>query len=138
MQPFWRHQTRGIAMWKTSVRIALKYQRRRTHHFAGNRRRVPSGRLLLRPQRSAAPYLFALRRGEIVGLLGPNGAGKSTTIKLITGILVPTAGAITVASLPLPEKAIQVKQIIGYVPQTAVLFDSLTAQQFLALSGLLH
>jgi len=81
---------------------------------------------------------FALHRGEIVGLLGPNGAGKSTTIKLITGILVPTAGTITVAGLPLPEKAIDVKQMIGYVPETAVLFDSLTGQEFLELSGRLH
>ena len=81
---------------------------------------------------------FTLRKGEIVGLLGPNGAGKSTTIKLITGILVPTAGFITVAGLPLPEKAIDVKQIIGYVPETAVLFDSLTGQEFLELSGRLH
>src|ERR1035437_5822361 len=81
---------------------------------------------------------FALHKGEIVGLLGPNGAGKSTTIKLITGILVPTAGSITVAGLPLPEKAIDVKQIIGYVPETAVLFDSLTGQEFLELSGRLH
>ena len=81
---------------------------------------------------------FALRKGEIVGLLGPNGAGKSTTIKLITGILVPTAGTITVAGLPLPEKAIDVKQIIGYVPETAVLFDSLTGQEFLELCGRLH
>jgi ABC-2 type transport system ATP-binding protein len=74
---------------------------------------------------------FALRKGEIVGLLGPNGAGKSTTLKLITGILVPNSGAITVAGLPLPEKAVDVKQIIGYVPETAVLFDSLTGQEFL-------
>jgi ABC-2 type transport system ATP-binding protein len=81
---------------------------------------------------------FRLYKGEIVGLLGPNGAGKSTTIKLITGILVPTAGSITVAGLPLPEKAIDVKQIIGYVPETAVLFDSLTGQEFLELSGRLH
>lgn len=81
---------------------------------------------------------FALHKGEIVGLLGPNGAGKSTTIKLITGILVPSAGSITVAGLPLPEKAIDVKQIIGYVPETAVLFESLTGQEFLELSGRLH
>jgi ABC-2 type transport system ATP-binding protein len=80
---------------------------------------------------------FALHKGEIVGLLGPNGAGKSTTIKLIIGILVPSAGAITVSGLP-PEKAIDVKQIIGYVPETAVLFDSLTGQEFLELSGRLH
>jgi ABC-2 type transport system ATP-binding protein len=81
---------------------------------------------------------FALHKGEIVGLLGPNGAGKSTTIKLIAGILVPTSGAIRVASLPLPERAVDVKQIIGYVPETAVLFDSLTGQEFLELSGRLH
>jgi len=81
---------------------------------------------------------FTLRKGEIVGLLGPNGAGKSTTIKLITGILVPTSGAITVAGLPLPERAVDVKQIIGYVPETPILFESLTGQEFLELSGRLH
>ncbi|MEO8592428.1 MAG: ABC transporter ATP-binding protein [Candidatus Solibacter sp.] len=81
---------------------------------------------------------FALRPGEIVGLLGPNGAGKSTTIKLIAGLLVPSSGAITVAGLPLPEKAIAVKQIIGYVPETAVVFESLTGQEFLELCGRLH
>ena len=81
---------------------------------------------------------FALRQGEVVGLLGPNGAGKSTTLKLIAGILVPTSGAITVAGLPLPERAVDVKQIIGYVPETAVLFDSLTGQEFLELCGRLH
>ena len=81
---------------------------------------------------------FTLRKGEIVGLLGPNGAGKSTTIKLITGLLVAGSGSVEVAGLPLPEKAIGVKQIIGYVPETAVLFDTLTGQEFLELAGRLH
>ena len=81
---------------------------------------------------------FALNRGEIVGLLGPNGAGKSTSIKLIAGILAPSAGAISVAGLPLPERAVDVKQRIGYVPEAAVLFESLTGQEFLELSGRLH
>lgn len=81
---------------------------------------------------------FTLRRGEVVGLLGPNGAGKSTTIKLIAGILGAGEGAVTVDGLPLPERAIDVKQRIGYVPEAAALFESLTGQEFLELMGRLH
>jgi ABC-2 type transport system ATP-binding protein len=81
---------------------------------------------------------FTLGKGEVVGLLGPNGAGKSTTIKIMAGILAPGGGTITVAGFPLPARAIDVKQRIGYVPETAVLFDSLTGQEFLELSGRLH
>ena len=81
---------------------------------------------------------FALRRGEIVGLLGPNGAGKSTTIKIIVGILAAGHGRVSVCGLPLPEQAVSVKERIGYVPETALLFDTLTGQEFLELSGRLH
>jgi len=81
---------------------------------------------------------FSLGRGEVVGMLGPNGAGKSTSIKLMAGILSARGGSITVAGMPLPERAVDVKQRIGYVPETAVLFDSLTGQEFLELSGRLH
>ena len=81
---------------------------------------------------------FALHRSEIVGLLGPNGAGKSTTIKIIAGILVAGWGTVSVARLPLPERAVEVKQRIGYVPESAVMFESLTGQEFLELSGRLH
>jgi len=81
---------------------------------------------------------FTLRKGEVVGLLGPNGAGKSTTIKIIAGILAPGAGRVSCAGLALPERALDVKQRIGYVPESAILFDSLTGQEFLELSGRLH
>ncbi|HVX66524.1 MAG TPA: ABC transporter ATP-binding protein [Bryobacteraceae bacterium] len=81
---------------------------------------------------------FQLKRGEIVGLLGPNGAGKTTTLKIVAGILSPAGGSVSVAGLPLPERAVDVKQRIGYVPENAVLFDSLTGQEFLELSGRLH
>lgn len=81
---------------------------------------------------------FTLEKGEIVGLLGPNGAGKSTTIKIIAGILAAGAGSVSIDGLSLPEQARDVKQRIGYVPEAAVLFESLTGQEFLELSGRLH
>lgn len=81
---------------------------------------------------------FGLERGEIVGLLGPNGAGKSTTIKIIAGILAANRGTVTVDGLPLPERAVDIKQRIGYVPESAMLFESLSGQEFLELCGRLH
>ncbi len=81
---------------------------------------------------------FALAKGEVVGLLGPNGAGKSTTIKIIAGILAAGSGSVSVGGLPLPERAVDVKQRIGYVPESASLFESLTGQEFLELMGRLH
>jgi len=81
---------------------------------------------------------FQLNRGEVIGLLGPNGAGKTTTLKIIAGLLAPGGGAVSVAGLPLPERAIDVKGRIGYVPETALLFESLNGQEFLELSGRLH
>jgi ABC-2 type transport system ATP-binding protein len=81
---------------------------------------------------------FTLCKGEIVGLLGPNGAGKSTTIKIIAGILAASTGSVSVAGLPLPDRAVDVKQRIGYVPEAAFLFESLTGQEFLELMGRLH
>ncbi len=81
---------------------------------------------------------FVLKRGEIVGLLGPNGAGKTTTLKIIAGILAPASGTVSVCGFPVPEQAVSVKQRIGYVPETAAVFESLTGQEFLELCGRLH
>ncbi len=81
---------------------------------------------------------FALRRGEVVGLLGPNGAGKSTTIKVLTGVLPPGGGSVRVAGHALPEAAAEAKRRIGYVPEAAALFESLTGQEFLELMGRLQ
>ena len=81
---------------------------------------------------------FTLRRGEVVGLLGPNGAGKSTTIKVLTGVLPPGGGSVRVAGHALPEEAVEAKKRIGYVPEAAALFESLTGQEFLELMGRLQ
>ena len=81
---------------------------------------------------------FTLKRGEVAGLLGPNGAGKSTTIKVLTGVLPPGGGSVRVAGHALPEEAVEAKRRIGYVPEAAALFESLTGQEFLELMGRLQ
>ena len=81
---------------------------------------------------------FSVRRGEVTGLLGPNGAGKSTTLRVLIGILEASRGSVEVEGFSLPEHAFEVKQRIGYVPESAELYDTLTAQEFLELAGRLH
>jgi ABC-2 type transport system ATP-binding protein len=81
---------------------------------------------------------FEVRRGEVTGLLGPNGAGKSTTIKILTGILEPGSGRVEVAGLELPRQSLELKHRIGYVPEAAELYETLTAREFLELCGRLH
>lgn len=81
---------------------------------------------------------LSLHPGEIVGLLGPNGAGKSTSIKIMAGILTAGAGSVSVLGMEMPRHAIAVKSRIGYVPDIAALFESLTGQEFLELCGRLH
>ena len=81
---------------------------------------------------------FQVRRGEIIGYLGPNGAGKSTTVKMLTGILAPTSGRISIDGLDLVEHSLSIKQRIGYVPESGGLYESLTGFEFLQLAGRLY
>ncbi len=71
--------------------------------------------------------------GEIFGLLGPNGAGKSTTVKVLTGLSKPTTGKVLINGLDITEQPIEVKKHIGYVPENALLYDSLTADEYIDL-----
>jgi ABC-2 type transport system ATP-binding protein len=81
---------------------------------------------------------FYIESGEVVGLLGPNGAGKSTTLKILSGILTPGEGRVRINGFSLPEQTIEAKRIIGYVPESANLYESLTAQEYLELIGRLR
>jgi len=76
--------------------------------------------------------------GEILGFLGPNGAGKSTTVKILTGLIRPSSGRALVAGFDVVEQPLEVKRRIGYVPETAALYDALTAAEYLELVACLH
>lgn len=60
---------------------------------------------------------LAVKRGSTFGLIGPNGAGKSTTIRMLMGLLTPTAGSVRVLGRDVSDEAIEVKQRVGYVPE---------------------
>ncbi len=76
--------------------------------------------------------------GEILGFLGPNGAGKSTTVKILTGMIRPDAGRAIVGGFDVVEQPMEVKKLIGYVPETAALYDGLTGAEYLELIGCLY
>ena len=77
-------------------------------------------------------------RGEVFGLLGPNGAGKTTTISMLTGLLEPSGGQITVDGLDLKTHTNEVKAQMGLVPQEMALYMSLSARQNLMFFGRIY
>jgi ABC-2 type transport system ATP-binding protein len=81
---------------------------------------------------------FEVHRGEVFGLLGPNGAGKTTTIRMLTGIIKPTRGKITVFNKDLHKNLLLVQQIMGHVPEMANAYLDLTGMQNLELLGELY
>ena len=79
-----------------------------------------------------------IEAGEIFALLGPNGAGKSSTVKVLTGLSKPTTGTIRIAGFDVVQEPNQAKRHIGYVPENATLYESLTADEYLDLCGTLR
>ncbi len=74
---------------------------------------------------------FEVHPGEILGFLGPNGAGKSTTVKMLTGMLLPTSGSGEVAGFDVIEDSLRMKEKIGYIPESGAMYDSLTPVEYL-------
>ena len=77
-------------------------------------------------------------RGEVFGLLGPNGAGKTTTISMLTGLLEPTSGTITVDGMDVKKHTNEVKSMLGLVPQELALYPTLSARQNLLFFGRIY
>jgi len=78
---------------------------------------------------------FTVKEGEIVAFLGPNGSGKTTTMRLLTGYMPPTEGTVRIAGYDCSESPIQVKQRIGYLPESPPLYMELTVQEYLTFVG---
>ena len=89
-------------------------------------------------QAAVAALDLEIPAGQLVGLLGPNGAGKSTTIRMLTGMLLTTAGSAEVGGFDVALHPIEVKRIVGYVPESAAVYDALTGWEHLNLVAALH
>jgi ABC-2 type transport system ATP-binding protein len=81
---------------------------------------------------------FTVNAGEIFGFLGPNGAGKTTTIKMIVGLLQPSAGMVKVAGYDVQTQPLQAKAASGFVPDTPNLYPKLTGKELLRFVGDLY
>ncbi len=79
-----------------------------------------------------------VKTGEIIGYIGPNGAGKSTTIKILTGIIPDFDGDATVLGFDIRREMLEVKKRIGYIPENAALYETLTPLEYLHFIGQLY
>ncbi|HJH10218.1 MAG TPA: ABC transporter ATP-binding protein [Metalysinibacillus jejuensis] len=81
---------------------------------------------------------FSIEAGELVGLIGLNGAGKSTTIKHIIGTLLPDSGEVTLQGVTLAQNMEKYRSSFSYIPETPVLYDELTLEEHIALTGMAY
>ena len=79
-----------------------------------------------------------INAGQIIGYIGPNGAGKSTTVRILAGLDNQFKGEVYVNGINVQEQPLEVKKMIGYVPENAELYEVLTPMEFLTLIGRLH
>ncbi len=74
---------------------------------------------------------LTISTGEIFGLLGPNGSGKSTTLKMLMGLIQPTSGSVNVLGLDVQKQPVEVKRLVGYVPESPNIYEFLTGIEYL-------
>jgi len=81
------------------------------------------------------PMDLDVQAGEVFGFLGLNGAGKTTTLRMLAGVLPPTAGTIEVDGLDLEKDPVEARRRMGFIPDRPYLYDKLTAREFLTFLG---
>jgi ABC-2 type transport system ATP-binding protein len=81
---------------------------------------------------------LSVKPGEIFGFLGPNGAGKTTTVKLITGLLKPSAGTVKICGFDITTQTIEAKRVMGLVPDEPFVYPKLTGAEYLRFIGELY
>lgn len=74
---------------------------------------------------------FSVKKGEVLGFLGPNGAGKTTTMRMVTGFIPPSSGTALICGHDITENPVEAKTQIGYLPENAPAYDSMTVEHFL-------
>ncbi len=83
------------------------------------------------PIQAVRDVSFVLQKGEVLGFLGPNGAGKSTTMRMITGFIPPSGGSAVICGHDIRQDAVAAKRCIGYLPENAPSYRSMTVTDFL-------
>jgi ABC-2 type transport system ATP-binding protein len=78
---------------------------------------------------------FSVAKGEVVGLLGPNGAGKTTTMNILATHIVPTSGTAAVCGYDIHENPLEVRRVVGYLPETAPLYADMEVGEYLTFVG---
>ncbi len=73
-----------------------------------------------------------IKKGEILGLLGPNGAGKTTTLRMLTGFFKPSSGSIKVKDFSIPKDTLKIKELMGYLPESAPLYHNMLVFDYLS------
>lgn len=89
-------------------------------------------------QKAVNNISFLAKKGEIVGFLGPNGAGKSTTMKILTGFIQPSEGAVLVSGIDVISNPIEAQKNIGYLPEHNPLYLDMYVREYLQFQGSLH
>jgi len=89
-------------------------------------------------QLALRPLDLEIPAGQLVGFLGPNGAGKSTTLRLLTGMLLPDSGTAEVFGHDVVSDPVAVKRVVGYVPESGAVFETLTGWEYLSMVASLH
>ncbi|MCH2034746.1 MAG: gliding motility-associated ABC transporter ATP-binding subunit GldA [Tenacibaculum sp.] len=89
-------------------------------------------------QKAVNNISFSAQKGEIVGFLGPNGAGKSTTMKILTGYIQPTSGAVTVNDIDVISNSIDSRKSIGYLPEHNPLYLEMYVKEYLSFHADIH
>ncbi|HEX9262357.1 MAG TPA: ABC transporter ATP-binding protein [Candidatus Bathyarchaeia archaeon] len=74
---------------------------------------------------------FSINQGEIFGLIGPNGAGKTTTLRIVSTLILPTSGSMSIFSLDAVHQASEIRKIISYLPEEAGAYPNLSGMEYL-------
>ena len=83
------------------------------------------------PNRAIENLNFTAEKGEVLGFLGPNGAGKTTTIRILTGYMPPTSGTAEIGRHDVIDNSLEVRRLVGYLPETVPLYDDMRIYDYL-------